>query len=165
MKIIKKIPAGKSSIAMNESLSFRLMKTDDIDQVLEVEHASFTLPWSREAFYNELTNNQYAVYLVIEDAGRVIGYCGTWLVIDEAHITNIAILPEYRGRKLGEALMAKMIEIAMSMGTVKMTLEVRVSNLPAQALYTKFGFQKCGIRKNYYTDNQEDAYVMWVNLK
>lgn len=145
-------------------MTFRRMKTDDIEQVLNVEKQSFTLPWSREAFFNELTRNQYAVYLVIEDEGRIVGYCGTWIVIDESHITNIAILPEYRGQKLGEALLRKMIEISISMGVVRMTLEVRVSNHVAISLYEKLGFQKGGIRKNYYTDNHEDAYVMWVSF-
>lgn len=102
--------------------------------------------------------------MVIEDEGKIAGYCGAWIVIDESHITNIAILPEYRGQKLGEALLRKMIEISISMGVVRMTLEVRVSNSVAISLYEKLGFQKGGIRKNYYTDNQEDAYVMWVNF-
>ncbi len=145
-------------------MTFRLMKVEDIDQVLEVERHSFTLPWSKDAFYNELTNNQYAVYLVLEDEGKIAGYCGAWIVLDETHITNIAILPEYRGKKLGEALLRKMIEVSLSMGSIKMTLEVRVSNHVAISLYEKLGFQKGGIRKNYYTDNREDAYVMWVNF-
>ncbi|KMY52173.1 ribosomal protein S18-alanine N-acetyltransferase [Peribacillus loiseleuriae] len=149
---------------MSKTMTFRLMRTEDIDQVLVVERQSFTLPWSREAFYNELNHNQYAKYLVIEDEGKIAGYCGAWIVIDEAHITNIAILPDYRGLKLGEELLRKMIEVALSMGVIRMTLEVRVSNMVAQSLYKKLGFQTGGIRKNYYTDNQEDAYVMWVNL-
>ncbi|MBA9029178.1 MULTISPECIES: ribosomal protein S18-alanine N-acetyltransferase [Bacillaceae] len=149
---------------MSKTMTFRLMRTEDIDQVLIVERQSFTLPWSREAFYNELNHNQYAKYLVIEDEGKIAGYCGAWIVIDEAHITNIAILPDYRGLKLGEELLRKMIDVALSMGVIRMTLEVRVSNIVAQSLYKKLGFQTGGIRKNYYTDNQEDAYVMWVNL-
>ncbi|MGG4198479.1 ribosomal protein S18-alanine N-acetyltransferase [Peribacillus frigoritolerans] len=149
---------------MSKTLTFRKMNTADIDQVLNVEKQSFTLPWSREAFFNELNHNQYAVYMVIEDEGKIAGYCGAWIVIDESHITNIAILPEYRGQKLGEALLRKMIEISISMGVVRITLEVRVSNAVAISLYEKLGFQKGGIRKNYYTDNQEDAYVMWVNF-
>jgi [ribosomal protein S18]-alanine N-acetyltransferase len=149
---------------MNDTLTFRRMNVEDIDQVLEVEHQSFTLPWSREAFFNELTVNQYAVYIVIEDNGKIVGYCGSWIVIDESHITNIAILPEYRGKKLGEALLCKMIEISISKGAIRMTLEVRVSNVVAISLYEKLGFQKGGIRKRYYTDNYEDAYIMWVNF-
>jgi ribosomal-protein-alanine N-acetyltransferase len=140
------------------------MREEDIDQILEVEHASFTTPWSREAFYNELNNNKFAVYIVLEEEDKIIGYCGAWIVIDEAHITNIAILPGYRGKKLGEALLQKMMSVAREMGAKSMTLEVRVTNQIAQSLYRKFGFQNGGIRKNYYSDNQEDALVMWVNL-
>ncbi|CRK85393.1 ribosomal protein S18-alanine N-acetyltransferase [Neobacillus massiliamazoniensis] len=149
---------------MVDSFVFRSMTEEDIDQILEIEHASFTLPWSRDAFYNEMHHNKFAVYIVIEVEGKIIGYCGAWIVIDEAHITNVAILPEYRGRKLGEALMEKMISVARSMGARSMTLEVRVTNNIAQSLYRKLGFQKGGIRKNYYSDNQEDALIMWVNL-
>lgn len=149
---------------MVDSFVFRYMREEDIDQVLEVEHASFTLPWSREAFYNELHNNKFAVYIVIEDHQKVVGYCGAWIVVDEAHVTNVAILPEYRGKKLGEALMNKLMSVAREMGTKSMTLEVRVTNHVAQSLYRKFGFQNGGIRKNYYSDNQEDALIMWVNL-
>ncbi|MEO2077139.1 MAG: ribosomal protein S18-alanine N-acetyltransferase [Bacillus sp. (in: firmicutes)] len=149
---------------MVDSYVFRYMRDEDIDQVLEVEHASFTTPWSREAFYNELHNNKFAVYIVLEDDNRIIGYCGTWVVIDEAHVTNVAIMPGYRGKKLGEALMTKLMSVAREMGARSMTLEVRVTNHIAQSLYRKLGFQNGGIRKNYYSDNQEDALVMWVNL-
>ncbi|MGG1398175.1 ribosomal protein S18-alanine N-acetyltransferase [Bacillus salipaludis] len=149
---------------MVDSFVFRYMREEDIDQILEVEHASFTTPWSREAFYNELNNNKFAVYIVLEEEDKIIGYCGAWIVIDEAHITNIAILPGYRGKRLGEALLQKMMSVAREMGAKSMTLEVRVTNQIAQSLYRKFGFQNGGIRKNYYSDNQEDALVMWVNL-
>jgi [ribosomal protein S18]-alanine N-acetyltransferase len=149
---------------MVDSFVFRYMKEADIDQILEVEHASFTTPWSREAFYNELYNNKFAVYIVLEEAEKIIGYCGAWIVIDEAHVTNVAIMPSHRGKKLGEALLRKMISIAKEMGAKSMTLEVRVTNHVAQSLYRKFGFQNGGIRKNYYSDNQEDALVMWVDL-
>lgn len=149
---------------MVDSFVFRYMREEDIDQILEVEHASFSLPWSREAFYNELHNNKFAVYMVLEDKDKIIGYCGTWVVIDEAHVTNIAILPEYRGRKLGEGLLRQMMMVARQMGAKSMTLEVRVTNHVAQSLYRKLGFQNGGIRKNYYSDNQEDALVMWVKL-
>lgn len=149
---------------MVDSFVFRYMREEDIDQILEVEHASFTTPWSREAFYNEIHNNKFAVYIIIEADGKIVGYCGAWIVIDEAHVTNIAILPEYRGMKLGEALLRKMMLTAISMGAKSMTLEVRVTNYTAQSLYRKLGFQEGGLRKNYYSDNQEDARVMWVKL-
>ena len=149
---------------MNKTITFRNMTVDDLDQVMEVEVNSFTIPWSREAFFNELTKNQFAQYLIVEVDQKVVGYCGVWIIIDEAHITNIALLPEYRGLKLGEALMGKVMELAREMGALRVTLEVRVSNERAQNLYRKFGFEAGAIRKQYYTDNMEDALVMWVNL-
>ena len=149
---------------MGTTFSFRLMNLDDLDQIMVVEHESFTLPWSRGAFYNELVQNHFAKYIVLEVDEKIVGYCGVWLVIDEAHITNIALLPEYRGRKLGEALLRKLMDYARENGAKTMTLEVRVSNNVAQSLYRKLGFQGGAIRKNYYTDSHEDALVMWVNL-
>lgn len=149
---------------MVDSYVFRYMREEDIDQVLVVEQASFTVPWSREAFYNELHNNKFAVYIVLEEDNKIIGYCGTWIVIDEAHVTNVAILPEFRGRNLGETMLRKLMSVSREMGAKSMTLEVRVTNHVAQSLYRKLGFQNGGIRKNYYSDNQEDALVMWVNL-
>lgn len=149
---------------MNDTITFRSMKLEDIDQVLEIEHHSFLTPWSREAFINELTKNQFAVYLVVEVNERVVGYCGVWIVVDEAHITNVAVLPGYRGMGFGEAIMKKLMETARGMGAKTMTLEVRVSNNVAQSLYRKLGFQDGALRKNYYTDTMEDALVMWVNI-
>ncbi|WP_226086397.1 ribosomal protein S18-alanine N-acetyltransferase [Mesobacillus sp. S13] len=149
---------------MNKTITFRHMTVDDLDEVMEVEVNSFTIPWSREAFFNELTKNQFAQYLIVEVDQKVVGYCGVWIIVDEAHITNIALLPEYRGLKLGKALMAKVMELAREMDAMRMTLEVRVSNVRAQNLYRKFGFEEGAIRKQYYTDNMEDALVMWVNL-
>ena len=87
-----------------------------------------------------------------------------WIILDECHITNIAVLPGYRGKKIGEQLMYHMMRVMMAMGAKRATLEVRVSNIVAQNLYRKFGFMNGGIRKAYYTDNNEDALVMWVNL-
>ncbi|WP_137792232.1 ribosomal protein S18-alanine N-acetyltransferase [Bacillus sp. E(2018)] len=144
--------------------TFRLAKVSDIDDILGIEQASFAVPWSREAFYREIVENQFAHYLVIEDSFQPVGYCGIWLVMDEAHVTNIAILPSYRGRKLGEMLMREAIKLAKMHGAATMTLEARVSNHVAQNLYKKLGFEAGGIRKNYYSDNGEDALVMWVEL-
>lgn len=149
---------------MDERYTFRLMEEKDIDQIVKIEEECFTVPWSRVSFENELRINSFARYIVIEDGEKIIGYCGSWVILDEAHITNIAILPEYRGRKLGETLLKKVMEIARQEGAKRMTLEVRVSNHVAISLYRKLGFREGGIRKNYYTDNQEDALIMWVNL-
>lgn len=149
---------------MNTTITFRKMGLEDLDQIMAVEHDAFTLPWSKESFQNELIKNQFALYIVLEVDKQIVGYCGVWIILDEAHITNIAILSKYRGKKLGEALMRKIMELAKERGAKTMTLEVRVTNMVAQSLYRKLGFQGGAVRKNYYSDNQEDALVMWVNL-
>ncbi|OZU87374.1 ribosomal-protein-alanine N-acetyltransferase [Virgibacillus indicus] len=143
----------------------RKMELADVDAVMEVEKASFSKPWTIDIFYQEITDNDHAHYFVIEVDKKIIGYIGAWIIIDEAQITNIAILPEYRGYKLGEKLFGYTLKQAMLMGVARLSLEVRKSNIVAQGLYRKFGLVPGGIRKNYYTDDQEDALVMWVNLK
>lgn len=145
-------------------VDFRWMVIEDIPGVMTVEHASFTMPWTPDAFRNELTQNHFAKYVVMIFEERIIGYAGMWTVLDEAHITNIAVLPEFRGHGLGERLLLELVVRAMALQMQKMTLEVRVSNQVAQQLYAKFGFTGCGIRKGYYSDNQEDALIMWTDL-
>ncbi|GGE55909.1 ribosomal-protein-alanine acetyltransferase [Pullulanibacillus camelliae] len=149
---------------MGQGMQIRQMTLDDVDGVVYVEERSFSHPWTREAFENEMRTNQFATYFVAEDDGFIIGYCGQWLILDESHVTNIAVLPNYRGYKIGETLLKKAILYAKLGRAKRMSLEVRVSNEVAQNLYRKLGFQNGGIRKNYYTDNHEDALVMWVNL-
>ncbi|MCA1024259.1 ribosomal-protein-alanine N-acetyltransferase [Halobacillus litoralis] len=145
--------------------SVRRMTIDDVEAVMQVEKASFAVPWSQETFEKEMTDNPYSFYYVVEEDEKIIGYCGLWLIIDEAHITNIAILPEYRGYKYGELLFGHTCREAVERGAVQLSLEVRVSNMAAQRLYRKFGLVPGGVRKRYYTDNGEDALVMWVGLK
>lgn len=145
-------------------IAFRPMELTDLAQVEVIENNSFPTPWPRQAFFNELVHNQFARYTVVEVDGRVVGYCGCWLILDEAHITNIAIHPDARGRGLGEALLTYVMEMMKLIGALKMTLEVRVSNHSAQALYAKLGFEHSGIRPGYYTDNDEDAIIMWAVL-
>lgn len=146
------------------ALTLRRMTLYDIDQVLQVERKCFTAPWSRQAFVTELAQNQFAHYLVAEYQGTVIGYAGVWLIIDEGHITNIAVHPDFRGLKLGETLLRTLANHCAAHGILRMTLEVRVSNTVAQNLYQKVGFVDVGVRKGYYTDNNEDAMIMWVDL-
>jgi len=143
-------------------ITMRRMNEFDVDSVLIVEEQSFTVPWSRAGFVGEM-KNELAHYLVMVDSGKIIGYAGMWIIVDEAHVTNVAILPAYRGRKLGEKLMSALIEHAKARGALCMTLEVRTSNIVAQNLYTKFGFAPKGIRRNYYSDTQEDALIMWCD--
>ncbi|CDO04136.1 ribosomal-protein-alanine N-acetyltransferase [Oceanobacillus picturae] len=145
-------------------ITIRKMEIADVDQVMEVERVSFTTPWTTDIFYQEIVDNQYAYYYVIEWNGRIVGYVGTWVVLEDAQVTNIAIMPELRGNKLGEKLFQYMLLQVKLIGATRLSLEVRESNIPAQKLYRKFGLVPGGIRKNYYTDNQEDAIVMWVNI-
>ncbi|WP_096438511.1 ribosomal protein S18-alanine N-acetyltransferase [Alteribacter populi] len=150
---------------MKEEIEIRLMELEDVDQVLEVEEDCFPTPWSKGAFVNELSANQFAYYLVVEVDEQIVGYCGVWVIIDEAHITNIAVHSSFRRKGMGEALLTGALELAKTFGAEKLTLEVRVSNEAAQSMYQKLGFQRGGIRKRYYTDNQEDAQIMWVMIE
>ncbi|WEG12512.1 ribosomal protein S18-alanine N-acetyltransferase [Pullulanibacillus sp. KACC 23026] len=155
---------SKEDFELSGDVELRVMTLEDVDGVHKIETACFATPWSRSAFVNEVLHNQFATYFVAEEAGQLLGYIGCWVVIDDANITNIAVLPDYRGRKIGEALLRTAMELARLKQATRMSLEVRVSNTVAQNLYEKLGFQRGGIRKNYYTDNNEDAYVMWVTL-
>lgn len=147
-----------------ENIGFRTMKLEDIPDIMVIEHESFTLPWSEEAFRNELTHNHFARYLVMEYNGQPIGYAGMWTIVDEAHVTNIAVRTAYRGLHLGEKLLRRMMKWAAELGMVRMTLEVRVSNEVARSLYGKMGFSPAGVRRGYYSDNHEDALIMWCEL-
>ncbi len=137
------------------------MTVEDLDQVMAVEHTSFITPWSRAAFIGELTQNVFANYLVAKAGEQVVGYGGVWIVLDEAHVTNVAVHEAHRGQKIGERLMLALIQTARSKGARRMTLEVRSTNSVAQNLYQKLGFVARGVRRSYYSDTQEDAIVMW----
>ncbi|WP_424767966.1 ribosomal protein S18-alanine N-acetyltransferase [Paenibacillus sp. sgz302251] len=145
-------------------LVYREMELNDIDAIIAIEQEAFTSPWTAEAFTNELINNMFARYMVMELNGEVIGYGGMWIIMDEAHVTNIAIRSDFRGQGLGDRFMRELQRTAVFLGAVKMTLEVRVSNEVAQGLYRKHGFEPSGIRPQYYSDNNEDALIMWAEL-
>jgi [ribosomal protein S18]-alanine N-acetyltransferase len=133
---------------------------DDIPAVLEIERGSFSTPWPPEAFTQELSHNRMARYLVARQGGAVVGFAGIWLMVDEAHITTFAVHPDWRRQGVGRRLMDALLIVAAELGAARMTLEVRVSNLAAQALYRGHGFAIAGRRERYYTDDGEDAYVM-----
>ena len=143
---------------MNEVL-IRRMVLADVDQVHAIEEATFPKPWTREDFIREMTTNHCARYLVAEENGKVIGFAGTWIVLDEAHITNIAVEKAQRGRGIGKQLTAALLQYAANLGVVYTTLEVRKSNEVAQNLYKQLGFEYVGTRKKYYEDNGEDAFL------
>lgn len=146
------------------SIVYRLMEVDDIPQVQLVEHKCFTTPWSRSIFVSEITRNDNALYVVAIVGERIVGYAGIWVILDEGHITNIGVDPSFQRQGIGQGLMDEITKYAVIRGVVRMTLEVRVSNVRAQALYTKLGFVPSGIRKEYYHDDKEDALIMWREL-
>ena len=143
-------------------ISVHPMTLADLDQVMEVERLSYLTPWSRQAFESELLQ-RYTVYLVARAGERVVGFAGMHVLWEMAHVTNVAVHPEFRGRGIGERLMRELIRIAYRRGAVRMTLEVRGGNFPAQALYRKLGFitEPGAVRKGYYTNTGEDAIIMW----
>lgn len=127
--------------------------------VLAIESVSNGAPWSEASFRREIENPQ-AHYFVARD-GEVLGFAGFWTLIDEAHITTIAVKPEARGRGIGRSLMHRIFEDAAALGMTCATLEVRIGNAAAIKLYESLGFLNSGVRKNYYPDNREDAVIMW----
>ncbi len=166
----------------------RPMTVADIDQVAAIERESFPTTWPQTAYRRELAN-RLARYIVLVDTSKtvpphptrerrsffgflfrgeepppttdcIVGYVGIWLMVDEAHIVAIAVREEYRGRGLGESLLIESIEAALAGGQESLTLEVRRTNTVAQNMYEKYGFLKVGVRRRYYSDNQEDAIIM-----
>ena len=155
------------------------MTLDDIDQVMEIEKVSFSAPWSARAYHYEITQNDHSTMLVVRPARvptsllahlrrrlklgapePLLGYAGLWLLVDEAHICTIAVHPQWRGQGLGELLLTSLLVEGRLLGANRATLEVRVSNDAALELYLKYGFQIVSRRKRYYTNNNEDAYIM-----
>jgi ribosomal-protein-alanine N-acetyltransferase len=136
------------------------MRMADVPAVLEIERLSFSAPWPAFAFEQELTANRLAHYRVARLGDRVVAFGGIWLMVDEAHITTFGVHPEHRRRGVGRRLLLELADAALQLGSSRMTLEVRVSNEPAQALYRSFGFAVTGRRVAYYSDDGEDALVM-----
>lgn len=148
-----------------KNCKIRTMYLEDLDQVCEIEPKVFgTHHWTRNNFTQEL-NNAIAFYLVaeqIEPQVKIIGYAGAWIVVDEMHITTLGVDPAHRGKKVAEALLVSFLDKAVKNGVRGITLEVRLSNIPAQRLYEKYGFQRQGMRKRYYEDNLESALLLWT---
>lgn len=146
-------------------VTIRLMTVEDVDSVVMIENQSFSVPWSRSAFKAEMVENDLAHYLVAHEEKKIVAYAGMWLILDESHVTNVAVLPDYRGQGIGKQIMTALILYAAQQGANRMTLEVRASNEVAKNLYRQFGFEEAGIRKNYYSDSHEDAIIMWLDIK
>ena len=138
----------------------RRMTADDLDAVVAIERASFARPWTRADYEGELTRNAAARYLVAEKDGEVAGFAGAWIILDESHITNIAVAEPYRRQGIGAAVTRALLQYLSNLGAAYATLEVRESNLAARHMYERLGFIRVGRRKRYYEDNGEDAFLM-----
>lgn len=136
------------------------MTHEHIERVMEIENASFAIPWTRKSLEGELDDPMKLYYVALVD-GVVAGYGGMWHIITEGHITNIAVDQKYRDQGMGTAIVQKLIAVGEEKEMLGITLEVRVSNEKALHIYKKCGFVLSGIRKEYYDDNKEDAYIMW----
>ncbi len=142
------------------SLRVEPMGIGDLDAVQDIERRSFRTPWPAHAYRTELETNRLATYLVARLNGRVVGYGGMWVMVDEAHITTFAVDPDLRRQRIGERLLLALLDAAMARHAHEATLEVRLSNVPARRLYEKYGFRPVGLRPRYYSDDNEDALIM-----
>jgi ribosomal-protein-alanine N-acetyltransferase len=155
------------------------MALADVDQVMQIERVSFSAPWSARAYRYEITENSHSTMRVVRPKprwhsplglalqrlvgnvpGPVLGYAGAWHLVDELHVSTIAVHPDWRRRGLGELLLLSLVDRGLELGVRRATLEVRASNLAAQALYRKYGFETLSMQKAYYSDNNEAAYIM-----
>jgi len=138
-----------------------LTSPGDIDGILAVEDASFTNPWTREMYLNELANVGVAYFFVARDETRqIVGFCSFWHVADELHFNNLAVLPAWRRRGVASAILWRVLAKGAELGATRAILEVRRSNHAALALYERFGFTVAGTRRGYYTSPPEDAFVL-----
>ena len=147
-----------------EGFSVRQLTVDDLDQLLRLEEACFTSPWSRESYRRELAENDLAHYWGVFAEDELIGFAGYWLILDEGHITNIAVAPKRQNQGVGGVLLQGAINGCLAGGGKFLTLEVRASNQAALHLYEKAGFVSSGVRPGYYDEPKEDAVIMWKTL-
>lgn len=138
------------------------MTEADIEEVHVIERASFSSPWPKSMFLEEIGDRFTRSYLVAKKDGKVIGYAGLLVILDDGHITNLAVAPAFKRQRVATRLVLRLIDEATERGVIKITLEVRESNQAAIEFYQKFGFEKMGTRKNYYSDTGEDAVIMWT---
>ena len=140
----------------------RAIREEDVRQIHEIEALCFAMPWSEESILHDVKKNPVARWLVLDDgSGRVMAYAGMWFVLDEAHVCNVAVHPDFRRMGYGRRILEALVDMAKANSMTLMTLEVRRSNLAAQALYHQCGFLDVGYRKRYYEDNKEDALIMY----
>ena len=147
-------------MALTARVVVEAMRLEDVPAVHEIERLSFRTPWPAHAFEQELRGNRLARYLAARARDAVVGFAGVWLMVDDAHITTFSVHPDWRRQGIGRQLLLNLAELSGTIGARRMTLEVRPSNEPAQALYRAFGFEVVGRRPHYYTDDGEDALIM-----
>lgn len=145
-----------------DGLSIAAMASSDVAAVMQIERACFSTVWPSDAFYNELSTNKLAHYFVGRLEDRVVAYGGIWVILEDSHVTTLAVDPEYRRRGFGEVLLLRLVDEAIERGAAWMTLEVRESNTAAQQLYRKYGFTTVTLRTGYYSDDNESALIMWA---
>ncbi len=137
------------------------MNSEDVSTVCEIENMIFSKPWSMKSFLDSIHDNKN-LYLVAKDGDEIVAYCGLWGIMDEGHITNVAVKENYRGKGIGKKMLNKLLELGKEKGLVAFTLEVRIGNVAAINLYKNLGFIDAGVRKNFYEDPVEDGLIMWL---
>ncbi len=137
----------------------REMLVEDLEQVMEIENRLFSVPWTKEGYFTLLTRED-TLFLTVEEKGRILGYCGVLMVMDEGDVLNVAVRPDRQREGIGYFLMESMIRLTGDLGVRILHLEVRSSNETALRLYERAGFRREGVRKSYYTDPAEDAVLM-----
>ena len=145
------------------SLVITPMRRRHLRQVLRIDHAVYTRPWSLGLYLGEMAHPEGRAYLVARRGGKVVGYAGLMVVLEDAHITTVAVDPDHQRTGIAAHLLVTLLRQAVELGAERATLEVRTSNDGAQALYSRFGFAPAGVRRSYYVDNREDALVMWCH--
>ncbi len=154
--------AGAASPASPVEVIVAPMRTKDLKAVLRIEEAVFPQPWSHRLFVEELSQRTSRAYRAAWVGNRIVGFAGQMFIDDESHVNNIAVDPGWQGHGLGAAVLADLVRTGLARGVRHLTLEVRVGNEPALALYKRFGLAPVGVRPNYYPVTGEDALVMWA---
>lgn len=148
----------------NGSVIVRDACMDDADNIAKIEEICFPIPWSRESIAHDISENDLATVLVAECDGAFAGYADIWVIAGEGQLNNIAVMPEMRGRHVGQTIMNELIARLRAVNAYEMSLEVRSGNEPAIGLYEKLGFEVIGRREGYYLDNGDNALIMKLDV-